>query len=262
MSLHDVRDEFLARRARQGDGGAFAELARRYEPLIAAASRRPPDGVDADDARQAALIGLFEACRCTDGVRSFAGIAGLRVRWSIAGACRAARARKQRMLTDAARDCDEADGVLAWIAGPEGANPARVVELRDELRERLRERQTTASRRLHAPGGDLRRRYSDEQIDRAVAMVANGSTVAAAAAAVGAHYGAVREWVNTPRNGQPAALVARRTRVADRELHCRYSHEQISRARALVTAGHTTRHAAAAIGASHSTVLRWLRQAA
>jgi transposase-like protein len=262
MSLHEVRDEFLARRAQHGDDGAFAELARRYEPLIAAASRRPPEGLDADDARQAALIGLFEACRSTDGVRSFAGIAGLRVRWSVAAACRAARAGKQRIVTQAARDCDEPDGALARIAGPEGTNPARVVELRDELRERLRERQRTASRRLQAPGGDLRRRYSDELIDRAVAMVANGSTVAAAAAAVGAHYGAVREWVKAPRNGQPAALAARRARVADRDLHRRYSDEQISRARALLAAGHTIRGAAAAIGASHSTVLRWLRQAA
>jgi Transposase len=263
MSLDRVRDEFLARRAATGDGVAFAELARRYEPLIAAATRRPPDGLAVDDARQAALIGLDQACCETDGLRTFAGIARLRVRWAVAAAFRSACTCKQRILTDAtARDGDGPDYALAHVAGPSGLEPARVVELRAELRERWEARQWRVRDRARASHGDLRRRYSDEQITRAVALVAAGSTVAAAADAVGARYGAVREWVSTPRDGKPAALAARRARMPDRALHRRYSDEQIARVRALVDDGHSIRGAAATIGAAHSTVLRWLREAA
>lgn len=262
MSLYGVRDEFLARRAASGDAVAFAELARRYEPLIAAATRRPPDGLALEDARQAALIGLFQACRETDGLRTFAGIARLRVQWAAAAAFRSACAFKQRMLTDATRDGHGPDGALAHVAGPAGADPARVVELRTELRERWDARQRRLRDRARAPGGDLRRRYSDEQIDRACAMVANGSSVAAAAAAVGAHRRAVNEWVSKPRNGQPAALAVRRGRIPDGQLQRRFSDEQIARARALVNRGASPRQAAAAVGASKGTVLRWLRAAA
>lgn len=262
MSLDCVRDEFLARRAASGDGVAFAELARRYEPLIAATTRRPPDGLAVEDACQAALIGLYQACCETDGLRTFAGIARLRVQWAVAAAFRSACTCKQRILTDATRDGHEPTGALARLAGPTGLDPARVVELRAELRERWHARQRRARDRARAPHGDLRRRYSDQQIDRAIAMVANGSTVAAAAAAVGAHHRAVNEWVAKPRNGRPAALAARRAQLPDRDLHRGYSDEQISRARTLVAAGHTIRSTAAEIGASHSTVLRWLREAA
>jgi hypothetical protein len=262
MSLNGVRDEFLARRAANGDGIAFGELARRYEPLIAAASRRPPDGLGVEDARQAALLGLYQACRETDGLRTFSGIARLRVRWAVAAAFRSACTGKQRILTDAARDGHEPDGALARVAGPTGLEPARVVELRSELRERWHAQQRRARERSRAPHGDLRRRYSDEQIDRAVALVAAGRTVAAAADAVGARYGAVREWVSQPRDGKPAALVTRRARMPDRALHRGYSEEQIARVRELVDDGHSIRGAAATIGAAHSTVLRWLREAA
>jgi transposase-like protein len=262
MSVDGVRDEFLARRAGDGDGVAFGELVRRYEPLIAAACRRPPDGLGVEDARQAALLGLYEACRETDGLRRFAGMARLRVRWAVAAAFRSACTGKQRILSDAARDGDEPDGALARLAGPTGLEPALVVELRSELRERWEAHQRRTWDRARAPRGDLRRRYSDEQIARAVAMVAAGSTVAAAVEAVGAGYGAVRNWVSQPRDGKPAALVTRRSRMPDHGLHRGYSDEQIARVRALVDDGHSIRSAAADIGAAHSTVLRWLREAA
>jgi transposase len=264
MSLERVRDEFPARRAASGDGVAFGELARRYEPLIAAATRRPPDGLDLDDARQAALIGLYQACRETDGLHTFAGIARLRVRWAVAAAIRSACTGKQRILTDATRDGngDEPGGALVRLAGPGALEPACVVELRAELRERWHARQRRARDRAQAPHRDLRRRYSDEQIAGAVALVGAGSTVAAAADAVGASYGAVRDWVSKPRDGKPAALATRRAHMPDRALHRGYSDEQIAHVRALVDDGHSIRDAAATIGAARSTVLRWLRSAA
>ena len=73
MSVRAVRDEFLARRVKRGDELAFAELARRYRPLIGAATRQVPPGLEAEDARQAALIGLLEACRESDGVGACKG---------------------------------------------------------------------------------------------------------------------------------------------------------------------------------------------
>ncbi len=63
MSLGSVRDEFLAARASRGDGAAFAELARRYRPLIVSASKIRAAGLEFEDLRQEALIGLFVACR-------------------------------------------------------------------------------------------------------------------------------------------------------------------------------------------------------
>jgi DNA-directed RNA polymerase specialized sigma24 family protein len=59
VSLELVRDEFLAARASLGDGAAFAELARRYHRLLCAASTCPPPGVEFEDLRQEALIGLW-----------------------------------------------------------------------------------------------------------------------------------------------------------------------------------------------------------
>jgi transposase len=261
MSLDGVRDEFLARRAASGDGVAFVELARRYEPLVASATRRPPDWLGLEDARQAALIGLYQACRETDGLRTFAGIARLRVQWAVAAGYRAACTFKHRILTDATRDGHGPDGALAHVAGPAGLDPARVVELRAELRERWQAHQRRAREKARAPHNDLRRRYSDEQIDRACALIANGSSVAAAAAAVGAHPRAVNDWAHKPRKGRPAALAVRRARFPQPRER-RYSDEEIGRARKMVASGHTITAAAAAVGASHPTVLRWLHKAA
>src|SRR3954451_4530131 len=136
MSLESVSDRYLARRAATGDGAAFAELARRYEPLLGAAAHAGPEGGEADDARQHALIGLFVACRVTDGQRSFAGIAKVNVRWELARARRDAATRKHRVLTHALRDETPAAGAAGWLPAPAICDPARIVELREQLRER------------------------------------------------------------------------------------------------------------------------------
>ena len=74
-------DGMLAGRAARGDGAAFAELARRYDDLIAFYARGHARGHDRDDERQEALIGLLEACRVFDPSRgSFGAIATVRVR--------------------------------------------------------------------------------------------------------------------------------------------------------------------------------------
>jgi hypothetical protein len=76
MSLERVRDEFLAARASRGDGAAFGELARRYRPLIVSAAAYPPPGLEFEDLRQEALLGLFEACRRKARTPDGPGMAG------------------------------------------------------------------------------------------------------------------------------------------------------------------------------------------
>lgn len=241
MSLCGVSDAFLGRRAAEGDDIAFAELARRYRPLITRACRVPVRGVDVEDARQEALLGLLKACREHDPARgSFAAFARVCVRSKVAHARVSARAGKHRILTDALRDGDEPTHQLQErTAAGAGSDPAVVVELRDELRQRAQRRRRR----------DLRRRYSDEQITGALALIAQGKTIKQAAHAVGAPCDAVNRWLK--RAGQQ--------RVAGRRY---YSGGEISRALALVEGGASLRQAAAAVGASSASVLRWARQAA
>jgi transposase-like protein len=262
--VRNVSDEQLAVRAAAGDGDAFEELARRYRPLIGAATRWLPDGLEPDDARQAALLGLFEACRATDGIRRFAGLAAKRVRWQVAAARRAATTRKHRVLTDAIHGNDERDGALAWIAAPDATDPARVVELREVLREQVRDHADTQRRRANAPRGDLRRRYTPEQVDRALALIAAGSTISDAAAAVGARYRAVHEWLDAAPPDSPAGrqLAAIRQCGPSGNAARRFSRDERARAVKMVADGNTISAAASAIGASHPTVVRWLRNAA
>jgi hypothetical protein len=76
MSVVRVRDEFLARRAARGDRAAFVILARRYGPIIAAAvGRACPGATDEQVLRRAALLGLWQACRLSDGLSGFAWFA-------------------------------------------------------------------------------------------------------------------------------------------------------------------------------------------
>lgn len=248
MSLLHVRDEFLAARARRGDEVAFAELARRYRRLIWAVSRYPPAGLEVEDLRQEALIGLFAACRTFEPARGirFAGWARLCVRQAIFGALQKARSPKQLVLTHALHDGDEATRQLEHrVAAPAGTDPAVVVLLRDELRERAHAKR----RRGRGSGVDRRRRYSDEQVSRALALIAQGKTLKETAWAVRAPTKRVARWVK--RAGQP--------RVAGRR---RYSQTEIAHAIALVRDGASLRQAGAAVGATNATVLRWLRKAA
>src|SRR5688500_14317327 len=101
MSLRVVSDGFLAVRAARGGGVAFEELARRYRPLIGRATLDPPPGVDADDLRQEALLGLLDTCfRFNRGKGPFPALARRNVRQRVNRARYAARARKHLVLTD------------------------------------------------------------------------------------------------------------------------------------------------------------------
>jgi RNA polymerase sigma factor (sigma-70 family) len=256
-------DETLAVRAARGDDAAFGELARRYEPLLRKEARRIPEGQDRDDARQEALIGLYEACRATDGKRSFAGMAKVNVRWRISQSRRNAATIKRRLLSDSVREDAVPEHLRGWLTAPENNDPARIVELREELRERLRER--PAALRLALCEHHATRRYSAAQIAQALAVVGKGGTITAAAKAVGASYGTVREWVEQAPDGSPARQVfdARRAQAPDGNLARRFSDEQKQHAIRLVTEeGYSYVAAAAAIGTTNPTVWRWVRQAA
>ena len=260
-----VSDELLATRAARGDGSAFEELARRYTPLIrAASSRRRPDGLEADDARQAALIGLWSACRVTDGVQRFAGLAARRVRWQVAAAGRAATAQKQRVLTDALYASDAGEDGLDWIAAPEATDPACVVELREVLRERVREEASRKRRRAEAPGSDLRRRYTPQQRDQVLATFAAGGSFRAAATAAGVPYRAAHGWIASAPADSPSGreLAARRGAAPGGTLRRCFSEQDRARAVAHVEQGGSVLSAAQAVGATWPTVQKWLAQAA
>ena len=235
-----VTDGFLARRAASGDHVAFAELAGRYRGLIVDATLWAPAGMEVEDLRQEALLGLYDACRVfRPGRGRFAGLARLNVRWRVGAARLAAIAPKHRLLSDAARE-DPAGPIIEHAEAPPGASPALVVELRDTLRER-----TEHARR---PRVDHRRRYTDEQIERALALIAEGHTLKQTALAVGAPVDRVSRWVT--RAGM---------RHAGRH---RYTPAEIERAVSLVRAGASLRQAGATVGATNATVLRWLRTVA
>jgi transposase-like protein len=254
MSLVDVRDEFLAARASRGDGAAFAELARRYHRLLCAASVYPPPGVEFEDLRQEALLGLFEACRRKAGAPAGPGFAGFAwfarryVRWRVAKAREHAWTRKHYVLSRATvKDAEAWQRVELSAPAPAASDPAMVVVLREELRELA----TRPSLRA-LPGvrsDDRRRRYTNEQIDHALELVEQGQTLQQAALAVGANPEQVRRWVK--RAGV--------TRTGGRHY---YTDAEIKRALALVDAGASLAKAGAAVGATGPTVLRWRRNAA
>jgi transposase-like protein len=238
MSLGTISDAFLAAHAAGGDDAAFAELARRYRPLIGYYSSGPPAGIDMDDLRQSALLALFETCSRHDPAKgSFRALAKRNVRGRVNAARVQARTIKHRLLSDATRDGDEPGLWLeARLAAPAGSDPLRAVELRDELRE-----YAERTRKV-----DRRRRYTDEQAARAVALVAEGKTLKEAAFAVGASRDRVARWVQQ----------AGQSRSAGRRC---FTAAEIERAVALVGDGASLREAAATIGASSCSVLRWVR---
>jgi len=247
MTLDTVTDAFLARRAGAGDEAAFAELARRYRPLIGHLSSGPPSGVDVEDLRQEGLLGLLESCRLYDPMKGpFAALARRNVRWRVGSARRNACAGKHRVLSDATHDGeDPARWIAMRVRAPVASDPALVVELREELRER--------AERLRQPARacrpDRRRRYSDEQVAHALGLIADGKTIKETAFAVGAPSDQVLRWVK--RAGQPRPGGRRR-----------FTPDEIHTAVALVTEGASLRQAAAAVGASSPAVLRWVRNAA
>jgi transposase-like protein/DNA-directed RNA polymerase specialized sigma24 family protein len=254
MSLEHLRDEFLAARASRGDGAAFAELARRYRPLIVSASMDPPPGVEFEDLRQEALIGLFAACRRKARTPDGAGLAGFAwfarryVRWRVIKARTHARTRKHHMLSHATVRDDEAwQRVELSAPAPAASDPAVVVQLRDELRELAKR---PSLRALPGVGGDdRRRRYTNEQIDLALELVKQGQTLQQAALAAGVTEDQVGRWVR--RAGVQ--------RTAGRHY---YTDAEKAHALALVDAGASFAKAGAAVGATHSTVYKWRQKAA
>jgi DNA-directed RNA polymerase specialized sigma24 family protein len=243
MSLCTVSDAFLAARVRAGDEAAFVELARRYRPLIFRVAAGPPAGVDGDDLRQAGLLGLHAACAAYEPGRGpFAAFARRGVRWHVACARQAARRHKHGVLSHALHDGEEPlQRVVERLRAPEGSDPARVVELRDELRHRAQaERRARLQRR--------RRGYTVEQVEQALEMIAAGDTVKQVALAFGAPRKTVHHWLKS----------AGISPVAGRR---QFSQAEIEHALDLLDAGASQREAGAAVGASPSTVMNWVRKA-
>jgi hypothetical protein len=241
MSLGAVSDRFLAARAAEGDEAACTELAHRYRRLIDHMSAGPPVGVDVEDLRQAALLGLLDTCYRHDPAKgAFAALAKRNMRQQVIRARIHARTLKHRLLSEAAHDGDDPKGWLAErLAAPAGTDPARRVELHDELREYAQR-----TRKV-----DRRRRYSDEQITRALGLIAEGKTPKEAAFALGVSRQRVVTWAR--RAGQSGPALRRRFTAAE-----------IDRALALVHGGASLQKAAAAVGTTGPTVLRWKRAAA
>jgi hypothetical protein len=210
MLRHESLDDAtLAAHARKGDGSAFAELARRYRRLIRQTiGRGRPAWLDANDERQEALVGLFYACRAHDpAVGTFGALATVCVRRAVWKARLKARAPRHDILTDALgldvpirirhRD-DRRGGELRTLANtlpaPDHADPACVIELRERLRQAvIGEVPIERLKRRKAPA---RRRFSDEQVARALSLVAEGKTLREAGAAVGATHPTVLRWLN------------------------------------------------------------------
>lgn len=234
-SLDALDDAALAARAVRGDGPAFTELAQRHRALLSGATLWPVLGLTRDDLHQEALIGLLEACRAYQRERGeFSALAGACVRNRVRGAYRQSRQGKHRMLNDAysidlpdprTPGADAARPSIADTLRARENDPVQVVEAREQLAEiaaALRalsprhraalasEGAATAKARWNArqrlqqllDGGPTAwsartdgRCYTDEQVNRALALVAQGSSLTAAAEAVGAGRTTVMRWV-------------------------------------------------------------------
>jgi hypothetical protein len=195
MLLSALSDAELVGRVVKGDSAAFAELSDRYCWLIGWLTSKPHPGLEREDERQEALIGLLEACRAFDPARGrFGAIATIRVRSRMCIARIKAHNTRNRHVTHALRlehhagPHEERMRTLAETlpAGP-GADPAVVVELRDELRERVE--------RWRRYGEGTRRRFTDAEVATALELVAQGKSLRAAGAAVGATHPTVLRWV-------------------------------------------------------------------
>jgi RNA polymerase sigma factor (sigma-70 family) len=244
MSLCTVSDEFLAGRVRAGDQAAFAELAQRYAPLLMKATMRAPRGVEPEDLRQDALLGLLRACKAHGpGAAPFAGYAKRGVRWRVARAIETALRHKRRVLSDAVRDgAEPSQQVIARLPASVSSDPAWLAEVRDELRVRAeQERACRERRRVHS------RVYSPEQKEQALAMIAGGRRIKEVTFAIGAQKTTVRRWVE--RGG-----------VSRPDGRRRYTPEEIERALTLIEQGATYHRAGAAVGASAAAVSHWARR--
>ena len=164
------------------------------------------------------------------------------MRWHAARARQAARRHKHGVLSLALHDGDEPlQRVVERLRAPEGSDPARVVELREELRQRAQtERRARLQRR--------RRGYTVEQVDQAIEMIDAGRTVKQVALALGAPRKTVHQWLKS----------AGRSPAAGRR---QFNPAEIEHVLALLDAGMSQREAGAAVGASPSAVMNWVRKA-
>lgn len=194
-----VPDEVLAERVRAGDELAFRVLVARYEPLLRSVCWSPPPGLDADDLRQDALLGLLESCR-VQSTRSFAAIAGATVRWRVLNARERTRQAGARVLNEAIW----LDGGNEDMPAVEGTDPAVAVLVREQLRMFVRELPEAVELACQP---DVSQVHPPVVIGRALRVIRKGGTVATAAEAVDVEQTVVYAWVRR----LPAAREARRS---------------------------------------------------
>lgn len=224
-------DEALARAAAGGDQHAFDELARRYDRILRWSARRPVAGTSREELHQAALFGLFEACRVHDPRRGpLRALAAACIANHVGRENQLAAAGKQRVLSlargidDRRRNGEESLSIADRLPAPECCEPQRIVEGRDELARiaralphltpRLRaalfaEGGATAKPRWHAqqrlrhlmehppepPRPAAAPSFTPAQIERALKLVSAGASVAHAAFVVGADKKTVTSWL-------------------------------------------------------------------
>jgi hypothetical protein len=134
----------------------------------------------------------------------------VRVRSRVWNVRQRARADRHRILTESLRlehsartDTDTTRTLGETVPAGDGADPAVIVEVRDELRERAVREGLGRFARRHVPAGPTRRsagaqwprRYSDSDIATALELVADGKTVREAGAAVGTSHPTVLQWM-------------------------------------------------------------------
>jgi len=237
--LCECSDHVLAQAAAGGDQAAFGELARRYQRLIGWAARRPLLGQSEEDLRQAALLGLYEACRVHDRRRgAFGALATSCVVNHVRREQQLAGAGKQRVLSfaaslDARRRSADSEAVATLgeqLGAPESADPARVVEAREQLEALCAAMRALSPRRRAALLSDAKGRLASNRRSAARRRL--------------------QQLIDhPPEPPQPAVLPS-------------FTAAQVQRAVRLVRAGASVGHAAFVVGADKATVTTWLEGAA
>ncbi|MDA0160646.1 hypothetical protein OM076_10250 [Solirubrobacter ginsenosidimutans] len=153
-----------------------------------------------EDQRQEALIGLFEACRAHDPSKGdFGAIATVCIRRKVWSAKYKQQSHRHRILTEAVglehRKTPDAPTIAERLPAGAASDPAMVIELRDELRERAANYRPPRPRRKPNPSPIPARRYTPEEIATAVRLVGEGRTQREAAAAIGATHHSVQRWL-------------------------------------------------------------------
>src|SRR3954454_1236291 len=216
IARRKVPDEVLAERVRRGDELAFRVLVTRYEPLLRSVCWSPPSGLDTDDLRQDALLGLLESCR-VQFTRSFAAIAGATVRWRVLNARERTRQAGARVLNEAIW----LDGGNDEMPAVEGTDPAGAVLVRERLRMFVRELPEAVALACQP---DVSHVHPPVVIGRALRVIRKGGTVATAATAVGVTEGAFSGWLSRLPAARKAEESLRRSgATGQRHSYTRYT---------------------------------------